>query len=404
MSEDDLLVFRGVWPKRSPSSLRAVICPDERYVPIRRLALAATFMLVFCAALLESMSASGEPARVRTAMVQAIRTSDPLLFEGLVQALRYAEVSNRIDGVISAVHFSLGLTVEKGDLLFELAPETYEAAVLAARANLDRARAEFRQKQLVLDQQDQLRSKGVASELRYHEAANDAAVASAEVAAAEAAVRIAQLELSRTKLSAPIGGWIGEALVALGSFVEAESERPLAKIVQLDPIRVVYDVPYERRLRALSQTDSGTVEELFNRVTVQLRLPGGDVYPQRSRPVLSAAEIDPSTGMLQVSAMFPNPDLVLLPGLPVQVMSYVEGAQQTLSSVPREAARTDQAGLHVLVVQPSGLIERRPVSVFRTHNDNLLVSGVFEGELVVSDAEVQAVPGAVVTPDLSGIQ
>ena len=292
-----------------------------------------------------------------------------------------------------------------GDLLFELAPdESYEASVLAAQAQLGRAEAELQQKQFVLDQQGRLRSKGVASELRYQEASNDAAIARAEVAAAQAALRIAELELSRTKLVAPIGGRMGEPLVALGSFVEAESGKPLAKIVQLDPIEVLYEVPYEQRLQTLSQTGGKSVEALLDRVTVRLGLPGGAPYPQSARPTFSSAEIDPVTGMLEVAATFPNPELVLLPGLSVRVTSQVEGVQQILSAIPREAARTDEHGLHVFVVQPSGLVERRPISLFRADNGRLLVGGVFAGEIVITDAEFQSGPGVVVTPKSAGAQ
>lgn len=215
-----------------------------------------------------SASAAAKPLHVQTATVEAVSTAEPLVFEGRAHALRHAEVANRIDGVISAIHFSVGQSVEQGDVLFELAPESYENAVLAARASFGRAEAELQHKQFILDQQKQLRRKGVASELRYQEAANQVAIASAEVAAAEVAVKIAELELSRTRLIAPISGRISEPFVALGSFVEAESGRLLARILQLDPIRIVYDVPYEQRLRSLSQTGAGSVEALLERVTV----------------------------------------------------------------------------------------------------------------------------------------
>lgn len=373
-------------------------------MPILRLAPEAVFTLVWLLLLPGPACAAAEPVQVQTAKVETVVTADPLVFDGRVQSLRHAEASNRIDGVISAIHFSAGQAVAEGDVLFELAPESYEAAMLAARADLDRAEAELQQRQFVLDQQGQLRDKGVASELRYQEAANDVAIGRAGVAAAGAALRMAELELSRTRVTAPIGGRIGGPLVALGSFVEAESGRPLATIVQLDPIRVVYEVPYEQRLRTLSQAGATSVEALLDRITVQLRLPGGTMYPQKGRPAFSSAEIDPLTGMLEVSATFHNPDLLLLPGLPVQVTSYVEGAQQTLAAIPHEAVRSDDRGLHVLIVQPSGLVERRAISLLRADNGRLLVGGVFEGEVVVTDAGFQAVPGAVVTPRGAGVE
>jgi membrane fusion protein (multidrug efflux system) len=349
-----------------------------------------------------SGSAAAQPVTVSTAAVGTVRTSEPLLFDGRVQAQQHADVSNRIDGVVSAIHFSAGQSVEKGALLFELAPESYEAAVQAARADLARAEAELRQKRFVLAQQGELRTKGVASELRYQEVANDEAIAQAEVAAAQAALQLAELELSRTRIVAPIGGRIGEPLVALGAFVEAESERPLARIVQLDPIRVVYQVPYEQRLQTLSQSGGSSVAALLGRVTVQLTLPGGEPYPHSAHPEFSTAEVDPGTGMIEVAASFPNPDEILLPGLSVRVTSFVEGVPQILSTIPREAARVDAQGQFVLLVQPSGIIERRSISILGTKQERLLVSGVFAGETVVADATFQAIPGTMVIPASPG--
>jgi membrane fusion protein (multidrug efflux system) len=364
----------------------------------------AILNLLVGSALFAIQPVAAQSVPVRTAKVEAVRVTDPLVFDGRVAAMQHAEVSNRINGVVSAIHFTLGQNVKQGDLLFELAAESYEAAVRAAHAHLDRAEAQLQQKEFVLGQQVELQKKGVASELRYHEAANEAAIARADAAAARAALKSAELELARTKVTAPISGRIGAPLVALGSFLEAESGKPLAKIVQLDPIRVVYKVPYEQRLTTRAQTGTASVEALLERVMVELRLPGGELYPARAHPEFSSTDIDPATGTLEVSATFPNPDQVLLPGLAVQVTSYVEGAQQVVAAIPREAARTDQAGLHVLVVPTSGLVERRPVSLLRAHDGRLLVAGVFKGEVVVSDPEFRAAPGAMVAPHAAGRQ
>ena len=84
----------------------------------------ALLALVCASALLEPARLAAEPAPVQTAVVEAVRTADPLVFDGRVQALRHADVSNRIDGVVSAIHFTAGQSVRTGDLLFELAPES----------------------------------------------------------------------------------------------------------------------------------------------------------------------------------------------------------------------------------------------------------------------------------------
>ncbi len=379
------------------TAFRAVLPWVSSLIWVRRHALGCA--LVLTPIILVPRQAAADQQRVPTAKVETVEVDEPLVFDGRVQALRHADVSARIDGIVSAIHFSAGQIVSQGDLLVELAPESYEAAVMAAQANLDRVEAELRQMQFVLDQQRKLRTKGVATELRYQEAVNQTAVAQAELAEARANLKMAELELARTKLTAPIDGRIGDALVALGSFVEAESGRPLARIVQLDPIRVLYNVPYEQRLQSLAQTEAGSVEQLLDRITVELELPGGVIYPSRARPASSSAEIDPETGTVQVSASVPNPDLILLPGLPVKVRSNLEGVRQSVSMIPRDAVRTDAGGGHVLVVRSSGRFERRAITQLRGRNGDVLVGGVFEDEVVVVDPSFQPDRGAPLAPE-----
>ena len=140
-------------------------------------------------------------------------------------------------------------------------------------------------------------------------------------------------------------------------------------------------------------------EKLFEETTVQLTLPGGTIYPLPSRPSYSDSRIDPATGMIEVSATFANPELALLPGLKVQVLSQIEGDMHMLSAVPREAARMDEAGLHVLVLQPSGLFERRPITLLRVEPTRFLVAGVFADEEVATSEGAMALRDAVVVPN-----
>ena len=135
---------------------------------------------------------------------------------------------------------------------------------------------------------------------------------------------------------------------------------------------------------------------------MQLTLPGGEPYPHSAHPEFSTAAVDLGTGMIEVAASFPNPDEILLPGLSVRVTSFVEGVPQILSTIPREAARVDAQGQFVLLVQPSGVIERRSISILGTKQERLLVSGVFAGETVVADATFQAIPGTMVIPASPG--
>ena len=133
---------------------------------------------------------------------------------------------------------------------------------------------------------------------------------------------------------------------------------------------------------------------------MKLTLPTGIPTPNRPARSSSSAEIDPLTGMLDVTATIANPDLVLLPGLSVRV-TRCRRCQQILAAIPRGRERSDEHGAsYAAVVQRIGtVVERRPVSLLRADHDRLLVGGLFEGETVITDADFQAAPGVLVTPE-----
>lgn len=128
----------------------------------------ATAAFTVVAAVAVASAVNAETASLRMVTVESIASDDPMTFDGRIEAIDHAEIANRIDGIFTAIHFTLGQSVEEGDLLFELAPEAHEAAVLAARARLDRARAELGEAEFVMGQKSRLRGKVILKPSSQH--------------------------------------------------------------------------------------------------------------------------------------------------------------------------------------------------------------------------------------------
>src|SRR5262249_36187134 len=233
-------------------------------------------------------------------------------FDGIVVPRLWVQVTPQIHGVISRILFAPGQRVSKGDPLFEIVPDDFAINVRIAQAELDESRAG--RQRVLLKENSTPQQIARQSEV-------DVAIARAINARNEAALDKAQLALSRTHVLAAISGIVGHPQAAPGALVEPTTGTVLAEIVQLDPILVSFDVPYNERQRALDKAGTTTTEKLFQRITLSLELPSGRIYGRSSKPEYLGSQIDQSTGMLTIWAEFSNPDRVLLPGLKVRVIS-----------------------------------------------------------------------------------
>jgi membrane fusion protein (multidrug efflux system) len=242
-------------------------------------------------------------------------------FDGIVVPRLSVQVTPQIHGVISQILFAPGQRVSKGDLLFEMDPGDFAINVRIAQAELDESRARLSMAEDAAGRQRVLLKENSTAQQTARQSEIDVAIARAINARNEAALDKAQLELSRTHVLAGISGIVGRPHVAPGALVEPTTGTVLAEIVQIDPILVSFDVPYNERERALDKAGTTTTEELFHRITLSLELPSGRIYERSSKPEYLGSQINQSTGMLPIWAEFSNPDRVLLPGLKVHVIS-----------------------------------------------------------------------------------
>lgn len=242
-----------------------------------------------------------------------------LEYRGTVAPAIEGEVAPQLDGLVTAIKFAPGQFVEKGDLLFEFAARDKEIALALVQARSKQAEAELRLAEVNLKNAKTLQTRQVATEMQLLEAEAHRDMAAGRAEEARANVELADLALQQMKLYAPISGIISRPLARQGTFItrEAREQSSLATIVQLDPIHVIGRVP------AASYVSRGDHPASIEQADFGLVLPDGDKYPYKGRLIAGGYELDPATQTVEVAVEFPNPDLLLRPGLDVTLQSFV---------------------------------------------------------------------------------
>jgi membrane fusion protein, multidrug efflux system len=338
------------------------------------------------------------PPSVTVARVVSTPLPDERERVGQVQAVEDVELRARISGFLEERRFEEGSDVEKGQVLFVIEREPYEAKVAQAQADLARTKASLQEAQLELRRGQQLRKQNVSSQADLDAAVARQAEAAAEVLAAEAALRTAQLDLDYTRIVAPISGRVGRATFSVGDLVGPESGT-LATIASLDPIHVYWQVPEQVilnfRREGLERERRG---EGPQRVTARLRFGDGTFYEHEGVWDFLDNRVDPSTGTQTARAVFPNPDGLLLPGQYGTVIVQVGAPRDTLV-IPQAAVQEDQAGRFVLVVRSDDTVELRRVAMGARQDIYWEVrQGLAAGERVIYQGIQKARPGEKVAP------
>ncbi len=249
---------------------------------------------------------------------------DPLgvvQFEGVVEPLRESDISPRFDGLLKKITFQPGDIVKKGDLLFQLLTLEQDYTLKLEKAEEQRAKAQLRLAEAELSRAQTLRQRDVNSvaQLEAAEAARDVAAANLRLAATKVEMR--EIIIREFSLYAPFDGMMRKPLVNEGVYItkNARESSALVVITQLDPIRVTGFVPFQiyAARRAILLTDEATKKGL----RLKLILPSGEEYPQTGQIASGGYEFDSETQRILISAIFPNPNLLLRPGLKVTIRS-----------------------------------------------------------------------------------
>jgi membrane fusion protein, multidrug efflux system len=360
-------------------------------------ALAAALLLVGCGEDQAQEAQRGQPAApppsvgVVAVAVQGVTPAEA--FNGRVEAIDKVDLRARITGFLEQRHFTEGQEVKRGDLLFSIEQQQYEAEVQVAEATVAQAQALLTDAQLQLDRgQELLRNRNIPkAEVDARLARRDKA--QADLLGAQAQLREAKINLGYTDVVAPVAGKIGRSAFTVGAFVGPDSGA-LATIVSQDPIYVTFPVSSRRLLDARKEAEARG--EDLSKVRVNVRLPDGTLYDHSGSVNFVGNQVDPSTDTVTIRAELPNPERVLVDEQLVGIVVESVEPRQALV-VPQAAVLTDQAGSYVLVVDGENKVEQRRVQLGeQTGRDVTVQSGLQQGERVVVDGLQKVRPGQAV--------
>jgi len=361
---------------------------------MRTFGCASACVLAVCAACSRRSGAQQAQQPPPTVVVAQVAQRDvPVYgeFVGQTEAASAVEIRSQVTGFLQEIAFTEGAVVEKGQLLFRIDPRSYAAALQQARAALAQ-----RQAALGKARQDVNRYRPLVEQHAIPREQLDTAVAQqaqerANVEAARAQVAQAELNLSYTRISAPMRGRIGAALVKIGGLVQAGSTL-LDTMYSIDPMYVGFSVSEQRHLEYQKRIR----ERPAAPPPLQLILADGSTYPHMGHINMVSPQVNPATGTVALRGEFPNPEGLLKPGLFVRVRVLVEERKNALV-VPQQALQEVQGVRSVLVVGDDNKVAQRTVTTSGTV-DNLAVidSGLKAGERVVVQGAQKVRPGMTV--------
>ena len=311
---------------------------------------------------------------------------------GTVQALNTVTVNAQVSGQLKSIHFSEGQEVEAGDLIAEIDPRTFQAALEQTAAKKKQDEAQLSASRSTLARYEELIKKNFVAGQDLENQRQLVRQQEALVAADEAAISSARTQLSYTKITAPITGIAGLRLVDVGNLVTANAGNGLVVLTQVHPINVIFNLP-EQNLDLVHPKDAPDPLQVT-------ALDRNDSHPIADG-VLKVVDnqIDTATGTVKLKAEFANSDNTLWPGQFVNVRVKVKTIGHGLI-VPATAVQRGPEGSYAYVVQPDSTVKMAPLQLGDEAGDNtiLVTSGLNVGDKVVTEGQFRLKPGSKVQP------
>lgn len=351
--------------------------------------------------------AAGSPPEVVIAQVE--QRDVPIYGEwiGTLDGFVNADVRGQVTGYLSRQGYQEGAFVRKGQLLFEIDPRPFQAALdqaegqsAQATAQLANAEAVQRRTQLDVDRYIPLAREQAASQQDLDNAVQNnlaskatVATAQAQIKTAEAAVETAKINLDFTRLVAPIDGIAGQAQLQVGALINPSSG-PVTSVSTVDPIKVYFTVSeaeyldFNRRF----PTESSRQAE-FKRLPLDLILADGTTYAHQGIVSFADREVNQGTGAIRIAGLFPNPGNILRPGGYAKVRAASK-IQKDALLIPQRAVAEVQGGYQVAVVDDENKVSIRAVKVSdRVGAQWIVDEGLKRGERVVVEGGMKVGPG-----------
>jgi membrane fusion protein, multidrug efflux system len=345
-------------------------------------AIAASLALTSC----EKPKSTAETSPPEVLTIEVVQKDVPIIRQwvGTLNGIQNAQVRARETGYLQTIAYQQGGYVKKGDLLFEIDPRPFLAALAQAKSQLQEAQATLLGVELDAKRAKELFQSKVISEQEYTNKTQDYQTKLATVAAAQAAVDNAQLNLEYTKITSPLDGIAGEQQAQVGDLVGTASNTVLTTVSQIDPIWCYFPISEQSYWQFAGRLkEAMSIPEDKRPEKAELILPDGSVYKHKGRFAFVDRQVDPKTGTIQVAVSFPNPELTLRPGQYATVRAEIDSIPNALL-IPRQAVSELQGSDQTAIVNPDGKAEIRALTLGPIYGQMVVVKeGLKLGEKVI---------------------
>jgi membrane fusion protein, multidrug efflux system len=294
---------------------------------------------------------------------------------GTLNGIQNAQVRARETGYLQTIAYQQGGYVKKGDLLFEIDPRPFIAALDQAKSQLAEAKATLLGVELDAKRAKELFAGKVISEQEYTNKTQEYQTKLAAVAAAQAAQDDAQLNLDYTKIISPLDGIAGQQEAQIGDLVGSGSNTVLTTVSQINPIWCLFPISeqsyweFADRLKEMMAVPEDKRPE-----QVELILPNGEIYSHKGKFAFVDRSVDPKTGTIQIAVTFPNPELTLRPGQYASARAEI-GTIPKAMLIPHRAISELQGGDQVGIVNDDGKAEIRAVTIGQVYGSDIVIKG-----------------------------
>jgi RND family efflux transporter MFP subunit len=314
---------------------------------------------------------------------------------GTLDGMVNAQIRAQVTGYLIRRNYEEGQLVKKDQLLYEIDPRTFQAALDGALSTLAREEAQVTTAKLDLNRIQRLLPERAVSVRDRDNALGKVASGEAEILTAKAAIQKAQLDLSFTKIRSPIAGIIGISTAQLGDLLGPGSTNSaaLATVSQVDPIRAYVPLSEQDYMRFATQTRSNEPAP-----TLELILANGSHHSKAGKFYVADRQVDATTGTIKVATLFPNPGNILRPGQFARIRAKLRVKRDALL-VPQRAVTELQGGYQIAVVKPDNSVDIRSVKPAERVNSLWVIDeGLSPGDRVVTEGVQKVRQGMTVTP------